>query len=183
MSSIPNTTIPVSIAISLKNLLISFFSCRNRTFEREAADFSIASLNPVYIPYVTSTSSTTLVLSLWSKRSLSLTTVLKSANPAKTIPVTLHWSFVMNSWVAYSHTFRTKLCLDSYRNLENLTDDWPPFLCFLGRSTENLYKVSLAFPYTLPYKHPEPSTIIKPNLSLSSSSSSIGSTINLFSHL
>ena len=97
MSSIPNTTIPVSIAISLKNLFINFFSCKNLTFERDVADFSIASLNPVYIPYVTSTSSTTLALSLGSKRSLSFTTVLKSANPAKTIPVTLHKSLVINS--------------------------------------------------------------------------------------
>lgn len=138
MSSIPNTTIPVSIAISLKNLLINFFSCKNLTFERDVADFSIASLNPVYIPYVTSTSSTTLALSLGSKRSLSFTTVLKSANPAKTIPVTLHKSLVINSCVAYSQTFRTKLCLDYSLNRENLTEDCPPFLCFLGRSTENL---------------------------------------------
>lgn len=54
------------------------------------------------------------------------------------------------------------MCLFSSLVLAKRTADYPPLLCFYGRSTENLCNISLLFPYNLAYNAPWPSIMINP---------------------
>ena len=107
MSSIPKQNLPVSCEISSKYLEISFFSCTNLTFESVSAESSIAWLKPFSPPYDTSTVFMILATRRWSKMSEPARSFLKSAEPARTIPVTFTLSAEMNIWADTSATLRT----------------------------------------------------------------------------
>ena len=107
VSFTPKHTLPVSCEISSKYPLISFFSWMNLTLPSVSAASSIAWLKPFSPPYDTSTILITFCCNRRSNMSDRLSSVLKSAEPARMSPATLHLSLVMNIRTASSATLRT----------------------------------------------------------------------------